>query len=182
MNIFSGGKALSGGTSGSSERITRESAAASGLTRNDVKGPWAIYYPPAPSNDPTKAGSASDRAGRLHREEWYDYLSRFQPYDQKLLALATGDGDNKAAIQRSRESVGTAFDVATGSMQRDLSRMGLSEAADERSQRDASTGLARAAAEVSAVNGARLHTQDRDMKLMSGDMATGLRGSRIGGN
>lgn len=143
---------------------------------------YRIANTPAVTNDPSKTGSASDRVGQLHRDEWYDYLNRFQPYDQKLLALATGDTDNKAAIQRSRESVGTAFDVATGSMNRDLSRMGLSEASDERLQREASTGLARAAAEVSAVNGARLHTQDRDMKLMSGDMATGLRSSRIGGN
>lgn len=143
---------------------------------------YKIANTPASTNDPTKVGSASDRVGQLHHDEWYDYLNRFQPYDQKLLALSTGNTDNKAAIQRSRESVGAAFDTATGSMQRDLSRMGLSEATDERSQREASTGLARAAAEVSAVNGARLHTQDRDMKLMSGDMATGLRSSRIGSN
>lgn len=133
------------------------------------------------SNDPTKFGSASDRVGRLHREEWYDYLNRFQPYDQRLLTLATTDADNEAAIQRSRESVNTAFDAASGSLQRDITRLGLSEADDERRQREASTDLARTAAEVGAINGTRLHTQDRDMKLMSGDMATGLRSGRLGG-
>lgn len=130
--------------------------------------------------DPTKVGSASDRIANLHRSEWQDYLTRFQPRDRQLLNLASGTLDNEQAIARSREAAGTGFDVAEQSLQRDMSRLGLSQSADEVAQRGRSNSMARAAAEVSAVNGARLHTQDRDLKLMSGDMATGLRSSRLG--
>lgn len=133
------------------------------------------------SNEATKAGSASDRIGNLHRAEWADYVKRFEPRDQQLLGIATGNTDNQQAIDRSLSSVGGAFNVSRGSLDRDMSRMGLSSLPDERLQRERGSLSAQRAAEVSAVNGARIHTQDRDMKLMSGDMASGLRSSRLGG-
>lgn len=131
--------------------------------------------------NPTKEGSASDRVAEIMRAEWDDYLARFQPRDQQLLGIATGTDDNNAAILRSQQSAGTGFGVAQGSLNRDMSRMGLSSAPDEVAVNQRNTQAAKTAAEVGAINGARISTEDRDMKLMSGDMATGLRSSRLEG-
>lgn len=131
--------------------------------------------------NPSKPGSASDRIARLMRAEWSDYLARYQPRDKQLLELASGTADNNAAILRSREAAGTGFAVAQGSLDRDMSRLGLSSSADERTLNQRNTQTAKTAAEVSAMNGARIHTQDRDQSLLSGDMATGLRSGRLQG-
>ena len=131
--------------------------------------------------NPTKAGSASDRIANLMRAEWDDYLTRFQPRDQQLLGIATGTVDNEAAITRSRESAGGAFDAAQGTLNRDMSRLGLSSMPDEAAPNRRNTQAAKTAAEVAAINGARISTQDRDLQLMSGDMAAGLRSGRLQG-
>jgi len=130
------------------------------------------------NSDPSKKGSASDQMAGITRDQWDDYLTRFQPYELKVSGLATGQLDNEQAIARARGSVAGSFDVSQGTMQRDRERFGLATAGtnpDEQPILQARTGLSRAAAEVSAINGARTETANRDMKLLSGNMAVGLR-------
>src|SRR5690606_11258661 len=139
-------------------------------------------YTSAPSsNDPSKVGSAAWARGQLHRAEWEDYLSRFRPRDDQLREIVMGTQDNEQAIDRARLSVDTSFASAQGSLDRNRQRLGLSDMPDVSAQRDHSMGLARTAAEVDAVNRTRMHTKDRDMKLMSGNLATGLNENRAGG-
>lgn len=133
------------------------------------------------TNNPANSGSASDRMGRLIRAEWNDYVNRFQPYDKQLIGLATSDADNNAAIERARTGVAGSFDVAQGTLQRNQQRLGLSSVADEVAAQDRNTAMAKTAAEVNAVNGTRLHTQDRDLSLMAGDAAAGLKSGRLSG-
>lgn len=133
------------------------------------------------SNDPSKAGSASDQMGRLIRAEWGDYVSRFQPYDRQLIGLATGDTDNNQAIGRARSGVAGSFDVAQGTLQRNQQRLGLSSASDELAAQTQNTATAKTVAEVGAVNGTRLNTKDRDLSLMAGDAAAGLKSGRLSG-
>jgi hypothetical protein len=133
------------------------------------------------STDPTKAGSASDRMGGLIRSEWDDYVSRFQPYDQKLIGIATGSADNAAAVDRARAGVSGSFDVAQGTLQRNKERLGLSDAADEIAVQNRNTTTARTSSELNAINGTRIHAQDRDLSLMAGDAAAGLKSGRLSG-
>ncbi len=130
------------------------------------------------SSDPSQAGSASDQMASITREQWDDYVTRFQPYESQVVGLATGQADNEAAIARARGSVTGAFDVSQGTMMRDRERFGLASAGanpDEMPALQARSGLSRAAAEVAAINGARTETNNRDMQLLSGNMAIGLR-------
>ena len=124
-------------------------------------------------------GKASDQLARIYREEWQDYLNRFAPAEQKLIDMATGTQDNEQAIDRARSSAAGAFDSANAGRQRDFQRLGLSESQDERAFRERRSARQKKVAEVDAANKARLHTQDRDLNLMAGDMAVGLRDSTL---
>jgi hypothetical protein len=131
--------------------------------------------------DPTKSGSASDRMGQLIRSEWDDYVTRFQPYDQRVISMATGDEDNLAAVGRARAGVAGSFDVAQGTLQRNKERLGLSDAVDEVAVNNRNTTTARTSSELNAINGTRIHAQDRDLSLMAGDAAAGLKSGRLSG-
>lgn len=131
------------------------------------------------SGDPTKEGSASDQMGNLLRAEWGDYLNRFSPYDQKLIGLATSDEDNQQAIARARANVGSSFDTSTATMQRNNERLGLSNYANRAQSLNRQTASSRTLAELNAVNKTRLHVQDRDKSIMSGDAAAGLKSGRL---
>lgn len=130
---------------------------------------------PKLETDPSKAGSASDLMGQITRQQWDDYVARFQPYDKKLIDLATGQADNEAAIQRAREGVAGAYDVANGTMQRNNERLGLSLANDESAAIANRSANSKALAELNVVNNTRLHAEDRDKQILSGSGAVGLR-------
>ncbi len=130
-------------------------------------------------DEATKPGSASDKLGSLIRAEWDDYLTRFAPYDQKLVGLATSDEDNQQAINRARQSVTGAFDTAAGTLQRNNERLGVSGLSDVTASMNRQSSSSRTLAELSAVNKTRLHAQDRDQSIMAGDAAAGLKSSRL---
>ena len=125
--------------------------------------------------DPSKRGSASDLMGKITREQWSDYVTRFQPYDQKLIGLATGQADNELAIKRARSGVGASFEVAQGSQQRSNERLGLSSAADETAVMARNSANAKTLAELNVVNNTRLHAEDRDNQILAGGNSAGLR-------
>jgi hypothetical protein len=132
------------------------------------------------STDPSQSGSASDRMGNLMRAEWEDYRTRFQPYDQKLVGLATSDADNQVAIERARSGVAGSFDVAQGSLQRNQQRLGLSSTPEEVALQSRNSQASKTLAEVGAMNGTRIAALDRDKQILGGDAAAGLKGSRLG--
>lgn len=118
---------------------------------------------------------ASNRMAGILRRDWDSYLENYAPYDQKLRDMVMGDEDNKAAIERARDTTKSAFGASREAAERDRSRAGLALAQDEadtigrRSQRNETL------AELGAANKTRLHMQDRDMQMMAGNMAGGLR-------
>ncbi len=161
--------------------IPKGTPAAPAATNNRYRSDWLNKVANAPQTDPTKAGSSSDRMGGITREEWQDYINRFIPVEDTLVGLATGQQDNDEAIARARGSVVGAYDVSQGTMQRDRERFGLANAGanpDEMPALQARTGLGKVASEVSAINGARTETNNRDMQLLSGNMAVGLKSAQ----
>lgn len=152
-----------------------------GIDVSDKYKNGMLRPPEESSTDPTKSGSASDRMGNLIRAEWDDYVTRFQPYDQKLIGLATGQQDNEQAIARARGSVAGSFDVAQGTLGRNKERLGLSSVSDEAAVQNRNTATARTTSELNAINGTRIHAQDRDLSLMAGDAAAGLKSGRLSG-
>src|SRR5690606_17718744 len=103
----------------------------------------------------SKNQSASSTYAQLVRDQWSDYVKRFQPYDQRLIELATGQEDNIAAENMAREAATTGFGLADAAYRRDMSRMGVSLTPEERTAFEAQGLRDKAAATVGAVNGAR---------------------------
>lgn len=122
-----------------------------------------------------KNESASDTMARLQRAEWDDYKARFEPYNQKLIGLATGDEDNQQAVAMARSSAGLSFANAQRAADQDRERYGTALNADELQANTRGLSHAKAVADVGAVNQARLAASDRDMDIMSGDMSSGLK-------
>lgn len=137
--------------------------------------------PQITADEATKPGSASDQMGKLMRAEWDDYITRFAPYDQKLIGLATSDEDNQQAIDRARAGVSSAFDTATGTLQRNNERLGVSGLADVNQSMSRQIANNRTLAELNVANKTRLHAQDRDKSIMAGDAAAGLKSGRLTG-
>jgi hypothetical protein len=131
------------------------------------------------SNDPSKVGSASWNMGELMRKEWDDYVTRFQPYDKKLISIATGQADNEAMVANARAGVNNSFAVSNGTTLRNLSRLGISQSSDEMQSNNRINDTNKTLADISASNNARMAAEDRDMKIMSGNAAVGLRDSRL---
>lgn len=75
----------------------------------------------------------------------------------------------------AREASETGFGLADASYKRNQSRYGISNTAEEQNILDNQNALAKTAARVGAVNGARLHAANRDKQLMTGDLSVGLR-------
>lgn len=136
---------------------------------------------PGESDDPAKIGSASWKIGELMRKEWDDYVTRFQPYDKKLIGIATGQADNDAMVANARAGVNNSFAVSNGTTLRNLSRLGISQSSDEVLSNNRINDTNKTLADISTSNNARMAAEDRDMKIMSGNAAVGLRDSRLRG-
>ncbi|WP_020209050.1 hypothetical protein [Gilvimarinus chinensis] len=118
---------------------------------------------------------ASHRMAGIYRADWQSYLDNYAPYDAKLRDLVMGDADNQEAIDRARETTRESFDTSRDALKRNQSRMGLSLAQDEADVQSRRSQRASTLAEVNAANQTRLHMQDRDMLMMAGGMAGGLK-------
>lgn len=159
------------------------------------------------SSDPTKKGSASDLAGQLLRAEWEDYETRFRPYDQKLVDIATGKSVNEfgGSISSSNrnDSLRTlgrnsfqieplsnggnpdqlakqSFDISNGINQRNMQRLGISQNPDELANSARLNDAALVASQVATRNNMRMATEDRKNRILSGNSSVGLRDGRSG--
>jgi hypothetical protein len=120
-------------------------------------------------------GEASDRSASILRGQWEDYKVRFQPIEGELMS-AYG---NKALVDQSigtaQNFVNQAFDASAGIRQRELSRFGLAETADQAMVNDRKSKLARTASLADAANFTRDRAKDRDKEIAAGGIPSGGR-------
>lgn len=125
-------------------------------------------------SSPQAAGdsTASDTFARITRDQWADYKTYFAPYEEKLIALSTGNADNLQSEQRAAEAVNTGFKTSMGTLARDRSRLGLSVGADQAADESRLGATIKTASLVDATNKSRLHAQDRDTAVLTGGLSS----------
>lgn len=105
----------------------------------------------------------------ITREQYADYVRRFQPFEDQLYAELTPE--QRAArleqdLTTAGESVDKQFDASRGIMDRQMSRYGLSLNPDQRRSVDRSFGLQETLGKVGARNLTRRNAYETDMGAM----------------
>jgi hypothetical protein len=133
----------------------------------------SVMYPAAPAYNPlfiVPGGKAAEMGATLTRAQWNDYLARFQPIENALIA-STGYMNPSIYTNQVQEGIrktGTAFDAATGMKNTALSRMGLAPTAEQQAYLNKVNNIGRSAAVVDAANTIRQRIADRDRAIMMG--------------
>jgi len=115
-------------------------------------------------------GVASDTLASISRAQWEDYKARYLPLESQLMAGYKNPWEQQSAINESVSLSQGAFDAATATKQRELSRMGIGSGNLQGLQRRQE--IDKTAATVDAMNTARQHIVDRDKMLLSGGLTT----------
>lgn len=119
---------------------------------------------------------ASKTMANVSRAEYEDYLTRFAPYEQKLIAQI----DNGAAVDTMIGQANTAVDqgMAQGlaDIQRTQAKYGTTSDATQQQAGQRSMALSGAATKAGLANTVRTHARDRDMQIMSGTNVGAMKG------
>ncbi|MGB5557350.1 MAG: hypothetical protein WBN04_04980 [Paracoccaceae bacterium] len=106
----------------------------------------------------------------LTRAQYEDYKTRFQPVENQVLGSimnAEGGLGNQAVLDdtlaRTSANVNNQYDVAEGSMRRNMGRMGINMTPEREQVAARGLDLGRTLSEVSARNNARTAVKDRDL-------------------
>lgn len=121
-----------------------------------------------------KKTNPSDTYAQIIREQFADYTNRFQPYEDRLLSMGMGTDDNIESESRAGITADNAAALSRSMLQRERSRYGLSQAADQAQTEARLQATTATADKVGALNKARLHAADRDNYLLAGGMGSGL--------
>lgn len=113
---------------------------------------------------------ASNVLGQLHRAQWEDWKTRFQPYISKLANIAdsetfaTGQGDTAAA------AVNTSYDNSARGLKTQREGMGLNQSEQQRSSEQRKISLGRSADSNAAYNQAKMSARDLQDQVLAGGM------------
>lgn len=108
----------------------------------------------------------------LAREQWNDYKARFLPIERKLIKEGTSETQFLTEPNMARKAVNQSFDAQSGTMNRDMSRMGITMTPDQQAAADQNMNLAKASTMVGEANGARNNAWDRINGVMSGGLSS----------
>jgi len=119
-------------------------------------------------------GKASDEAARLTSATWDDYVKRFQPESDALIA-STGlmnPGIYKSQVQAGVGQVNKAYDSALGTQATSLSRFGMTQTGDQQSYNQTQDNVNRSASVVDSANRIRQRIAARDQNIVMGGTGT----------
>jgi len=124
-------------------------------------------------------GVADSEYAELTRKDWESYQTDFFPWEDKAVDFAMSEGTVDKALEKAEAGISRGHDNAVKSFDMDLAKYGVSETARESTTRKRQNNLSKTASVVSGLNKTRAHVQDLQQKVMAGDMAAGLSGSRL---
>jgi|GEM_PF-884474 len=113
---------------------------------------------------------ASKTYAQITRDQWDDYMKRFVPIEDELIASYQNPEQRAARIDYARNTSDSAFNSSVGVDQRQAARYGINKANDPAYTRR--IGLGMTAASVDATNQVRAHLDDKDKMLLSGGIST----------
>ena len=118
-------------------------------------------------------GSAQDAAANLTRQQWYEYVNNFQPFEQDLINYATDPQQVQRNMDMAREHVSQSFDNQQGITQRRLKGYGINLNQDEQKAIGREQNLSRSIADVNAANMARRGTVNQQMGIIGAPAPAG---------
>ncbi|MGH1374499.1 MAG: hypothetical protein ACRBBW_20855 [Cellvibrionaceae bacterium] len=124
-------------------------------------------------------GVADTQFSELTKKEWRGYQEDFYPWEDKAVDFAMNSSTVDDAQKKVHAGISAGYDNVVRSELIDVSKYGISDTAREATTRKRRHNLSKTAALVSGLNQSRAHVQDLQRKVMAGDMASGLSGSRL---
>lgn len=124
---------------------------------------------------------ASAKRAKLMKAQWQDYKTRFRPVEDKLIEdMGTGIHTkfNQEGLDTARKSVDTAYGGAVDMQNRDMSRMGVANTAQQQQAMDTTVDVNKSQSMDNATNSARQWDIDRKNAVISGGLAN--QSSQIG--
>lgn len=100
-------------------------------------------------------GSPVERMALISRKQWEDYLARFAPLENKLIASKT-TFDPKNSVAEAAQNVENSFNTAFGTRERNASRYGLDQSPEVKAALHNQALLDKSAAMVDAKNRTRM--------------------------
>lgn len=134
-----------------------------------------IPYEEKKKQEKAATSGAADTVGRIHREEFDNWMDQFLPVDRKLMDMASTNTNNLQEEQAARDHTQASFSMARKADNLNRAGLGVALAPDEQQYIDGRSQRAEAAATARNVNNTRIHADDRDKAIMSGGMTGGLR-------
>lgn len=116
-------------------------------------------------------GYASDTYANLIRQQYADYKTRYLPYQEKLMSLATDDSLMNAQVERTADNAANAVSSAEQAQSNQMARMGV---AAQTNVNDNSSSANTALAVAAAKNGTRTAAEERSLAILAGDGARAL--------
>lgn len=113
-------------------------------------------------------GKASDIMAKVTREEWADYMKRFFPLEEELIASYKNPEKLEQRVGISKDLSNAAFDTAQQTSEREAKRYGIELKDDPTYQRKLS--MEKTAGEIDAGNETRRHMKTIDQKIMTGGL------------
>jgi hypothetical protein len=95
----------------------------------------------------------------MSRADYEDYKTRLAPYENELMESIDNPAAKEAAAAEAGARSDRSFDVAAGSLARQMGRRGVTATPEQRAAIGRRTGLARAVANVDAQNTSRFNTE-----------------------
>lgn len=120
-----------------------------------------------PRVDPNDPDFASKMRANLARAEWDDYIARFQPIEDELIAELGKPAD----VDGARANVTASFDNARAGMQRQQEKYGINMDAQAKAATSRGLGLQQSLATAGAANQARRAKRARDLGIMGGGLS-----------
>lgn len=113
------------------------------------------------------------KLGQIYRDQWDDYLTRFVPIEDELIATYNNPEVHKRVIGAAMGRAETGFDAARGSYGRSMARYGMSPDTQVKAETERNFNLDRAGALVDAKNRTRQGLVERDAGMLAGGVTTG---------
>lgn len=114
-------------------------------------------------------GVASDTYAQISRDQYNNWLNRFYPEQQKLLATTTNADLLNEQLGRVDSNFDTSAAAAETATNNQMARYGISN--DNSNSNNAATSLAK----VSSKNSLRDYESDRSMSTLSGSSLSSLK-------
>lgn len=141
---------------------------------NNIIQPASGTTNPSPALLTASGGSKSGsrNLAKVQRAQWDDFLSRFSPIEEKLLAKYSSATDKSDAVTKAGQTMSTAMDKSKQQTDRKLSRYGLQMSPEQTQRRDKKHSITKAANVAGAKNAMRIAKDDQKMGMMTGGFSS----------